>query len=252
MSGPRDERSSDAAIIGNLRRYTSRVLARRPTSDMSTPEQIRSAAMNRLLTEPFEVLAKGINPSRFDDWLPGLRSKAFRSYGSSVELTEAILLDGLSPDRSGLTDELIDAAGKQLMSGSMTNAELIRQLGGAYFESVRDDGAFVIQTYAWLASGSRKNLLGAFQRLYASIDQRMAAAFGFFFTTATQRKLVEPFTFEEMSIIMTSLIEGFTFRSHVDPDSVPDDLPMRAALALVAGMTQPADEEPRTVDDIAW
>lgn len=221
--------------IGN--RWKSRFERRRPTETMQTEEQIHNALVFRLTTFPFDVIAKGLSPSTFNHYVRGLRDKTIKRWRSNSEMLQFILGRAASQDWYNATDELILEAGERLAAGT-AHEKIMVELGTEYYRSIRDDPAFLLQTFAWLAAQQNDTVRTQVNDLYEGLDNRVRAGFESFFES-WGRELVEPYTWSEFSIALRCVFEGLAQRANLSDASVSDDLAMRLALLLIYGMTRP-------------
>lgn len=172
MLDPRGSPRKLDHVIGLVKRERS-ALAHLSRAE---PEDLRSLAVRRLVSESFEVLAKGLNPSRFDSWSKGSRGRVGRQYGAASDLVLQTLRESCDVDRGDLASLLSDA-GRSISDGASdgtTYHETAVAIGRSfYFNVARDDG-FKIQMLAWAASRNRLDLSSELRSLYESLEGRIA------------------------------------------------------------------------------
>ena len=152
-------------------------------------------------------------------------------------MLQFILRQVASQDRYDATEGIIQEAAARLVAGT-AHEEIMTQLGTDYYRSIRDDPAFLLQTYAWLAGQQNDIVRAQVEDLYADLDVRVGVGLESFFES-WGRELVEPYTWIEFSIALRCIFEGLARRANLSKASVPDDLAMRLALVLTYGMTRP-------------
>jgi len=147
-------------------------LDRRGHDDEEVDELV-GLAVRRLVTEPFEVLSKGLNPSRFDSWSKGARSRVARQFGSSSDLVLEVLRRSVTPARGDLSSMLGDAG--EVIAAGESYTTTARAFGVAFYENLASDDGFRVQLLAWAASSDRSVLADELCVLYESIEDRVAA-----------------------------------------------------------------------------
>lgn len=140
--------------------------------DVDEVDELISLAVRRLITEPFEVLSKGLNPSRFDSWSTGARSRVARQFGSSSDLVLEVLRRAVTPSRGDLSSTLA-IAGEVIAAGE-PYTETARAFGDAFYENLAGDDGFRIQVLAWVAAPNRSSLSDDLRMLYESVEDRVA------------------------------------------------------------------------------
>lgn len=135
-------------------------------------DELIALAVRRLVSEPFEVLSKGLNPSRFDSWSKGARSRVARQFGSSSDLVLEVLNRAVTPSRGDLSSLLAVAA--DVIESGEPYTETARAFGTAFYENLAADDGFRIQVLAWSASSNRAGLGDDLSALYESIEDRIA------------------------------------------------------------------------------
>lgn len=203
---------------------------------MRPREQVLAAAVAQLTGEPFELISKGLNTSRFEDFIPGLRSKVARQFGSSEGLVLSLLRDAIAPDRTKLTEQLVDDVATAMVCLDLTHEQVITDLGSAYFDAMCDDPVFMLQAYAWLGAHDNRSLRRDFALLYSSLDERLASLLDNFLRS-WGREMADGLSTNDLAVALTGLTEGLRSRAAVDPDAVPSELFGSQVVALMRGMT---------------
>jgi len=203
---------------------------------MKPQEQVVAAAVIQLTQTPFELVCKGLNTSRFEELLPGLRSKVARQFGSSEGLILEVLGRSVAPDRTELTTSLVDGIAIAMMCGDSTHEEVLQELGAAYFDAMCDDPLYTLQVYAWLAAHDNRELRRDLVALYGSLDSCLTTLLERF-VQSWGRTMSDGVTIEDLAVAVTALTEGLAARAAVDPDAVPSELFGTLVARLVHGMT---------------
>ena len=136
---------------------------------LDAADELVGLAVRRLVSEPFEVLSKGLNPSRFDSWSTGARSKVARQFGSSSDLMLEVLSRSINPDRGDLSS-MLASAGDVIAAGD-----------GAAGVSIPDD-VNVVAEYPIALVADAPNPAGAqafIDFVVGSSGQKILAAYGF-------------------------------------------------------------------------
>lgn len=202
----------------------------------SIDDQLLREVFRQMIEAPFTLISKGFNTAELDRVEVGLRGKAFRRYGGEQGLTMRAMMEALRPDRSELTDTVLEASGLALLDPAADPETILLQLGQAYFEAVCDDPCLTLQTFAWLASREQPELRRAFAELYGSLGHRVGEGVGFLLA-AWGREPIDNCTQTDIASALTGLFEGLAIRTAVDPDAVSSELAAQAAVALLQGLT---------------
>lgn len=237
------------AIRGAQSRFPPLVAA--PKDQSTSRAQVVAAAAQRLLDEPFSVLSQGLNPSRFDSWMPGLRRKSYRYFPSTVELVREVLNEAVTPGRSDATDELV--SGMAAIAGDPPCAvEMASTIPQAYVNRVVEDNVFPLQMYAWLASRQDDDLAARLRSLLDSLNDRAVVGVQPLFQ-AWGLEPRPPLDWDSFTSIWITVVEGTALRAAIEGDDYDPDLVSWVTMALVLGMTRLAGEDhrdlPTALDD---
>lgn len=144
--------------------------------------------------------------------------------------------------------------------------ELVRRAARQNFEGVRANPYVPLFLALWGKQAQDEQVRELLHAHYQSVTNRLVPLYRAFFD-AYGLALRPPFTAEMFAVTLTALVEGLTVRAAVDPEAVPLDLPASAGrsvneedvattdqwdlfsasvLAILRGMTIPADEPPTT------
>jgi len=167
-------------------------------------DQVVAAATSRMLNEPLGLLAQGLNPSRFDDWMPGLNEAA------------SLLAEPL---------------------------EVVRQLSEAYVERRLIDSCFRLEMTAWLVMDDSPTLRADLHQLNDSlIDRGAAGAEALLVTYGLQMR--PPMTWRDLATMVKAAVQGAMIRADVEGDEYDPTVLANTIKGLVMGLTYRADAEP--------
>jgi len=229
-------------LLKRVGQHRSRLDFHDLTHPETTDDRLLRATLQQMLDRPFQIIAKGLRTTGLDEVESGLRSRAARRFGGAQGLALFALNEAIRPDRSELTNVVIDAAAEALIDPNASHEEVLRHLGRAYFNAVCDDPCLTFQTFAWLAAREESDLRLAFVKLYGSLDGRVAGGLDLFLG-AWGRHPLPGTTTTEIATVLTCLIEGLAMRTAVYPDSVSESLAAEATLVTLKGLTEPCDAD---------
>lgn len=142
-------------------------------------------AVQRLTTETFQVLAKGLNPSRFDSWQPGARSKVARQYGSSADLMCEVFARALAHDEP--VGRHLTELGCAALEQGLNFEDTLRSLGAAYVDLLRADDRFRLRVVAWSAAVDRSYVADDLESWYDTYEVLHARGWERFLAAAGRR-----------------------------------------------------------------
>ena len=199
--------------IGRIDAVHSRLDRRRHDDD--EVDELISLALRRLITEPFEVLSKGLNPSRFDSWSKGARSRVARQFGSSSDLVLEVLKRAVTPSRGDLSSLLADAG--DVIAAGESYTDTAYAFGRAFYENLASDDGFRIQVLAWAASPNRTALGEDLSVLYDSIEARISGGIEAILL-ASGRRARDGLSVTEQAGMLLAVIEGSVMQGQVRAD----------------------------------
>lgn len=218
-----------------------------PADLEASRDQVVAAAAARLANEPLGVLTQGLNPSRFDNWMPGLRRKAYRYFPSTTELIHEVLTDAVNPDRSDVTDQLIYAMAE---AASFVNApvEVVKRLTVAYVNRLISDPGFRLEITAWVVMRDSPSLRDDLDALHNSLVDRTAEGL---------RVLMEsfglvmraPLTWQDFGSMLLAIIQGTVMRAEVAGDDYDPTVVVHAVIGLTMGVTCRADNDEQDIEE---
>ena len=129
------------------------VSAERPLAE---EDDVVAMAVRRLTTEPLEVLSKGLNPSRFDSWHPGARSKVARQYGSATDLVLEVLKRATPTNDEAAAD--LRQLASEAFARDMPVEEVVRVVAGAHFDMLCSDDRLALRVAAWRVARERPDV----------------------------------------------------------------------------------------------
>ncbi len=176
------------------------------------PEDLRSLAVRRLITEPFHVLAKGLNPSRFESWSTGSRGRVGRQYGAASDLLLETLRHSCDVDRGDLASFLSDAG--QVVAGGHPYRETAVAIGRSFYLNVASDDGFKIQMLAWSASRDRSDLSAELRTLYESLEGQIAEGLALIIDGAGRELRPGP-SINDHAAILLAMFEGSVIQGAV-------------------------------------
>lgn len=179
-------------------------------------DELIGMAVRRLVSEPFDVLSKGLNPSRFDSWSKGARSRVARRFGSSSDLTLEVLRRAINPDRGDLSSMLASAG--EVIDAGESFTETARSFGLAFYENLARDDGFRVQVLAWSASRNRTTLSVELRELYESVEERVAIGIAVILD-ASGRRARPGLTIHEQAGMLIAVIEGAVMQGQVRGDA---------------------------------
>lgn len=201
-------------------------------------DELISLAVRRLVTESFEVLSKGLNPSRFESWSKGARSRVARQFGSSSDLVLEVLHRATMPIRGVVFERLADAG--EVIAGGEPASETLRSFGRAFYENLACDDCFRVRMLAWAASSNRASVREDLSGLYLSIEEQVANGLEAILS-ASGRQVRDGLSVQEFAGMLIAMIEGSVIQGHVRSDvDVSDRFAEYVAFLLEHG-SQPID-----------
>lgn len=239
------------AAIGRIAGWASAIRVARsgfpgfqsPAEISDSRAQVLAAATLRVLAEPFEVLTQGLNPSRFDQWKPGLRRKTYRYFPSTSDLLREVLGQAVGPDRGRATDELVRAM-KEGAQDPPPMLQTLAMVAPAYVDRVGSDDLFALQLHAWLVARADPKMQSAMSELHDSLVARTSEGFAAILH-AWGLELRPPFTWRSFCNVWISLVEGSALRAGVEGERYEPALASAVTMVLIVGMTRSIDEDER-------
>lgn len=175
-------------------------------------EELLAFSVRRLVHEPFEVLAKGLNPSRFEGWSKGARSKVARQFGSASDLVAEVLRRASTPERGDLAGTL-ETAAQVIIAGEPYDV-VSREFARAFYDNLANDEGFRVQIIAWIASANRTSLSEDLSGLYDSMQDRIASGITAVMESAG-RQLKPGLTVHEQASMLLAVTEGAVLQGMV-------------------------------------
>lgn len=210
---------------------------RLPDASTKPREQVLAAARVRIVREPLGVLSQGLNPSRFDSWMPGLRRKAYRYFPSTSELVQEVLLTATDPERSEATDQLVGAMGCAA-ANAVCPLEAVRALPTAYVERICSDDIFRLELTGWLVMHDHCDVRSQLNALHDSLVERSAAGLEILLTSYGL-ELRAPVTWTELATMLLALVRGTALSAEVKGDDYDPEVIIHALMGMMVGLTQP-------------
>lgn len=168
-------------------------------------DELVAFGVRRLVNESFDVIAKGLSPSRFEGWSKGARSRVARQFGSSSDLTEEVLRRASVPERGDLASSIATAA--NVIANGESYETVVRAFAGAFYDNLANDDGFHVQIVSWVAAASRDSLRSELDGLYRSLQERIA----FGITTVLEsanRQLRDGLTIDDHAAMLLAATEG--------------------------------------------
>ena len=219
--------------IDDIDEVCSELSVRNPELD----ELVRFA-VRRLINEPFEVLAKGLNPSRFDAWSKGARSKVARQFGSSSDLLAEVLRRGITPDRGDLVGTLATAA--SVVEAGEPYDVVTRAFAGAFYDNVARDDGFRVQMMAWMAAPNRDAIKADLNLLYDSIQQRIVIGI-IAILEVSGRRIKPGVTVDGQAAMLLAATEGAVIQGMIRGHDLGRDRYVDYVVFLMTNGTEPID-----------
>lgn len=210
-------------------------------------DQVIAAATARMVNEPLGLLAQGLNPSRFDSWMPGLRRKAYRYFPSTTDLIHEVLADAVDPERSEATDQLIHAMSEAAASLA-SPLEVVRRLTTAYVDRLLSDPAFRLEITAWLVMKDSPSLRDDLHSLHESLIDRGAEGLQAVLESYGLA-MRPPLTWRDFATMLLASVQGTVIRAEVDGDDYDPDVLVQTVMGLVMGLTYRPESDDATMDD---
>jgi len=218
-----------------------------PAAIAESRGQVVTAATARMVNEPLGVLSAGLNPSRFDSWMPGLRRKAYRYFPSTTDLVHEVLAEAVDPERSEATDQLIHAM-TEAAESLAEPLEVARVLPTAYVDRLRGDHAFRLEITAWLVMQDSPSLRDDLDHLHQSLIDRGAEGLQAVLQSYGL-DVRSPLTWNDFATMLLAMVQGTVLRSEVAGDDYDPEVLVHAVMGLVMGLTHRPDTDARTMDD---
>lgn len=212
-----------------------------PAEFRASRAQVLAAATVRLGREPLGVLAQGLNPSRFDSWMPGLRRKAYRYFPSTTDLVREVLMLAVNPERSEATDQLVGAMAAAA-DEAVCPLEAVRALPTAYIDRIRKDDIFRLELTAWIVMPEYSPLREQLNSLHESLVERSAAGLQILLESY-DLELRDPLTWTELATMLLSVVRGTALSAEVKGDEYDPDVIVHTLMAIVIGATRPASSD---------
>lgn len=175
-------------------------------------DEVVAFAVRRLVTEPFEVFAKGLNPSRFESWSKGARSKVARRFGSSSDLVLEVLRGAISPVRGDLAAAM--SLGAEVIDAGAPYDEMAREFAQTYLHRLLNEDFIRLQFYAWIAAPDRLVLATELNQMYASIEASVETGIRDILRAANRRPR-PGFDFAEQAGNLITMLEGSVLQGAV-------------------------------------
>jgi len=201
-------------------------------------DELVALAVRRLINEPFEVLAKGLNPSRFDSWSKGARSRVARQFGSSSDLMAEVLRRAIVPERGDLAGTL-ETAADVILAGERYDV-VARAFAIAFYDNLATDDGFRIQIMAWTAAPNRASMNDELSGLYDSMQDRVALGIAAVIE-ASNRRLKPGLTVEEQAGMLLAATEGAVVQGMVRGHDLARSRYAEYVVFLLDNGTEPND-----------
>lgn len=211
-----------------------------PAEVETSREQVISAATLRMVNEPLGLLSQGLNPSRFDSWLPGLRRKAYRYFPSTTDLIHEVLADAVDPERSEATDQLVHAMTEA--AGSLASPlEVVTKLSEAYVDRLLSDTCFRLEMTAWLVMPDSPTLQDDLRHLHESLVGRGAEGLEAVLVTYGLQ-IRPPLTWRDLATMVMATVQGTVIRAEVRGEDYDPSILANAVKGLIIGLTHRPDD----------
>lgn len=217
-----------------------------PAELTTSRDQVLAAATARLVNEPLGVLAQGLNPSRFDSWMPGLRRKAYRYFPSTTELLHEVLADAVKPDRSEATDRLVHAM-SEAADLATSPTEIVERLTVAYLHRLLDDSTFRLEMIAWVVMRDAPTLRDDLNDLHESLVERAAGGLKIL-VESFGLDLRAPVTWRDLATMLLGVIQGALIQADVAGDDFDPSIVVKTVTALIIGVTCSPGEQGSDLD----
>lgn len=171
-------------------------------------EELRSLAVRRLATETFDVFAKGLNPSRFESWSRGSRSRVARRYGSASDLTLTVLEMAKTSPASPVADAFVEMA----TEGVPLRHQEVAELAEVMFDCLTRDPGFRLHIMALLAAEQRDDLRAELNESHALLERRLSFGIGLALADSGFH-LRGGLTPETVAFIVAGFLDGAALRS---------------------------------------
>lgn len=214
----------------------------------SSRVQVMAAATRRLCDEPLSVLSQGLNPTRFDNWLPGLRRKAYRVFPASTELVKEVLMLATGPGRGETTEDLTTVMAT-LAADADGPIEAVHGLCGAYMERIRADKVFQLELSAWTAMDDHPPLRAQMNELRDALINRGAEGLEAVLT-GYGLKLRSPLTYQDLATVFLRVIQGTQLAAGVRDDEYDPDILAHTVMCILIGATERTDDESEDLNTV--
>lgn len=209
--------------------------------------QVVAAATARMVNEPMGVLTQGLNPSRFDSWMPGLRRKAYRYFPSTTDLIHQVLADAVDPSPSKATDQLMRAL-EEAAESLAAPLEVVKTLSSAYVDQLISDAAFRLQVTAWLVMADSPSLQEDLEALHAALidhaAEALAAVIGSYGLA-----MRPPLDWHDLGRMILASVQGTVLQAEILEDDYDPSVLANAVMGLVMGLTYRPETGDDTMDD---
>lgn len=208
-----------------------------PSEHGAARAQVLAAATRRLAREPLGVFAQGLNPSRFDTWMPGLRRKAYRLFPSSTELVKEVLMSAVNPDRAEHTDELVKTM-VSIADEAVGPLEAAHGLPTAYIDRILNDDVFRLELTAWLTMPDHPPLRSELRALHASLIDRGAAGLEALVGSYGLEPLA-PLTWPKIAAMLLAVVQGTVLSAEIHGDDYDSQVIVNTVMAIIVSTTRP-------------
>lgn len=201
-------------------------------------DELVTMAVRRLVAEPFEVLAKGLNPSRFDSWSKGARSKVARRFGSSSDLMLEVLRRAIAPERGEFAAML--SLGAEVIDSGVPYQDVLHDFALAFFDRMLNDDGVRVQFYASIAAPNRGMIAEELGQMYENVEGIMAAGMEDILRASNRRALPDRDIVEEAGNIV-AMIEGAVLQGSVRDEKVIAARFARYVVFLMESASEPIE-----------
>jgi|GEM_PF-3401802 len=223
-----------------------------PSEIEASRDQVITAATARMVNEPLGLLAQGLNPSRFDSWMPGLRRKAYRYFPSTTDLIHEVLADAVNPEQSGATDQLLQAM-TEAADSLAAPLDVVAKLSEAYVDRLLSDRCFRLEMTAWLVMPDSPTLRDDLRNLHETLVDRGAEGLEAVLV-AYGLQMRSPLTWHDLATMVMATVQGTVIRAEVRGEDYDPSILANAIMGVVMGLTYrpDADEGPDVFVDDAY
>lgn len=202
--------------------------ADRMSGSSDDPADLRRLASRRFDTETFQVLAKGLSPSRLESWFAGSRSRLSREFGAATELTRDVCERSLTEVHQQRVNTVKQYA--ELLDETSCR-EAMRGLADGFLQGVCDDATFRLSVCARLAARGDVQLQETVDESRSAIIRTLAESLEAF--AAGWHRDLSAQNAKVAAVAILNLLEGLGLETAAAPTEI-----RKAALAGVEAIFQ--------------